>query len=136
MDHVAWTHRILQRGRIVGMAGILHRVQVIEIPEELIEAMYRGQELVQVAQVVLAELARGIAHRLKHGGDGRRFVGHADRGASLADSGQPGADRQLAGDEVRATRRATRLGVIVGEPHAFAASRSRFGVRPAMMPWL
>ena len=31
---------------------------------------------------------------------------------------KPGADRQLAGDEVGATRRAARLGVIVGEPHA------------------
>ena len=39
--------------------------------------------------------------------------------ASLADRGHAGADRQLAGDEVRATRRATCLGVVVGEQHAF-----------------
>ena len=42
---------------------------------------------------------------------------------------------QLAGDEVGAARRAARLGVVVGEEHALVASRSRFGVRPAMMPW-
>ena len=36
----------------------------------------------------------------------------------LADGGQAGADRQLAGDEVRAARRAARLGVVVGEEHA------------------
>ncbi len=39
--------------------------------------------------------------------------------ARLADRGHAGADRQLAGDEVRATRRAARLGVVVGEQHAF-----------------
>jgi hypothetical protein len=37
----------------------------------------------------------------------------------LADGGQSGADGQLAGNEVRATGRAARLGIIVGKPHAF-----------------
>jgi hypothetical protein len=36
-------------------------------------------------------------------------------GARLADGGQPGADRQLTGDEVRAAGGAARLGVVVGE---------------------
>ena len=39
--------------------------------------------------------------------------------AGLADRGHAGADRQLAGDEVGAARRAARLGVVVGEQHAF-----------------
>jgi hypothetical protein len=39
------------------MAGVFHRVEVIEIAEELIEAVRRRQELIEVAQVVLAELA-------------------------------------------------------------------------------
>ena len=39
-------------------------------------------------------------------------------GAGLADRGHAGADRQLAGDEVRAAGRAARLGVVVGEQHA------------------
>ena len=38
--------------------------------------------------------------------------------AGLADRGQAGADRQLAGDEVRAARGAARFGVVVGEAHA------------------
>ena len=38
------------------MAGVLHRVQVVEVAVEFIEAMQRGQELVQVAQMVFAEL--------------------------------------------------------------------------------
>ena len=79
MDHVARTHGGLECRRVVGMAGVLHRVQVIEVAVEFIEAMQRGQELVQVAQMVLAELAGGVAHRLEHGGGRRRFVGHAER---------------------------------------------------------
>ena len=100
------------------MAGIFHRVEVIEIAEEFVEAVHRRQELVEVAQVVLAELAGGVAHRLQHGGDGHGLGRQADRGAGLADRGHAGADRQLAGDEVGASRRATRLGVVVGEQHA------------------
>ena len=100
------------------MAGVFHRVEVIEIAVELIEAVHRRQELVQVAQVVLAELTGGVAHRLQRGGDGRRLGRHSDRRAGLADRGQPRADRQLAGDEVGASRRAARLGVVVGEQHA------------------
>ena len=49
----------------------------------------------------------------------KRFGGKPDLGARLADGGHAGADRQLAGDEVRATRRATCLGVVVGEQHSF-----------------
>jgi hypothetical protein len=44
------------------MAGVFHCVEVIEVAIELIEAVHRRKELVQVAQVVLAELARGVAH--------------------------------------------------------------------------
>ena len=44
------------------MARVFHRVEVIEVAEELVEAVDRGQELVAIAEVVLAELARGVAH--------------------------------------------------------------------------
>ena len=50
-------------------------------------------------------------------------AGRPDRGAGLADRRHACADRQLAGDEVRATRRATGLGVVVGEQHAFLGDR-------------
>src|SRR5271156_1060288 len=42
-----------------------------------------------------------------------------ERCARLADRSQSRADRQLAGDEVRPSRGATRLGIVVGEPHPF-----------------
>ena len=80
--------------------------------------MYRREKLIEVAKMVLAELPGGIAHGFEHRGDGRRGRRHADLGTRLADCRHAGADRQLAGDEVRATRRATRLGIVVGEKHA------------------
>ena len=100
------------------MAGIFHRIEVIEVAEEFVEAVHRRQELVAVAQMVLAELAGGVTTRLQHVGDGGGLGRQADRGAGLADRGHAGADRQLAGDEVGASRRAARLGVIIGEQHA------------------
>ena len=109
----------LQRLRVSRMAMVFHRVEVIEVAEELVEAVHRRQELVQVAQVVLAELPGGVAHRLQRGGDRRRLRRHADRRARLADRREAGADRQLAGDEVGAARGAARFGVVVGEAHAF-----------------
>ena len=39
--------------------------------------------------------------------------------ACLTDGGHAGADRQLAGDELRPPRRAARLGVVIGEQHTF-----------------
>ena len=74
------------------MGRVFHRVEMIEVAEELIEAVDGRQELVEVAQVVLAELAGGISHRLERGRDGRRLCRHADRRTGLADCGQPGAD--------------------------------------------
>ena len=85
MHHVARADLVLELRRVVGMGRVLHRVEVIEVAEELVEAVDGRQELVAVAQVVLAELAGGIAHRLEGRGDGRRLRRHADRRARLAD---------------------------------------------------
>ena len=101
------------------MGRVLHGVEVVQVAEELIEAMDRRQELVEVAQVVLAELPGGVTHRLECGGDGHRLCRDADRRTGLAHCGQPGADGQLASDEVGATGRATRFRIIVGEAHPF-----------------
>ena len=101
------------------MRRVFHRVEVIQVAEELVEAVDGGQELIEIAEMVLAELAGGVALRFERGGDGAGFRRDADLGARLADRGHAGADGQFAGDEVRATRRATRLGVVVGEQHAF-----------------
>ena len=119
MDHVARTDRVQQLLRIGGVRRIFHRVEVIEVAEEFVEAVHRRQKLVLVAEVVLAELAGGVAHSLERGGNRHRLRRDADGCAGLADRGHAGADRQFAGDEVGAARRAARLGVVVGEQHAF-----------------
>ena len=103
---------------------------MIEVAEELVEAVDGGQELIEVAQVVLAELAGGVALRFERGGNGAGLRRKAGLGARLADRGHAGADGQFAGDEVGATRRATRLGVVVGEQHAFLGQLVEGG-RPA-----
>ncbi len=69
MDHVAGADGVQQILRIVGVRRVFHRVQVIQVAEELVEAVDGGQKLVAVAEVVLAELAGGVAQRLECGGD-------------------------------------------------------------------
>jgi hypothetical protein len=44
---------------------LLLGIEVVEVAEELVEAVGRGQVLVAVAQVVLAELASDVAQRLE-----------------------------------------------------------------------
>ena len=104
---------------IVGQFRLFLGIQVIEIAEEFVEAMHGRQEFVAVAQVVLAELAGGVAERLEQLGDGRVFLLQSDAGAGHADLGQAGADRVLAADEARAAGGAALLRVVVGEGHAF-----------------
>ena len=118
MDHVARTDFIEQILRVVRMRRVFHRVQVIEVAEELVEPVDGGQELIEIAQMVLAELPGGVALRFERGGDRAGFRRDADLGTRLADRGHAGADGQFAHDEVRATRRAARLGVVVGEQHS------------------
>ena len=96
VDHVARADLVLQLLGIIAVAGIFHRVEVIEVAEELVEAVDRGQKLVPVAQVILAELPGGITHCLESCGDRRRFGRHADLSAGLTDGGQSGADGQFA----------------------------------------
>jgi hypothetical protein len=53
---------LLGRGLVnVGEPHLLHRVQVVEIAPEPLEAVRRGQRIGVVAEVVLPKLAGGIA---------------------------------------------------------------------------
>jgi hypothetical protein len=57
--------------RIIDVLRLLLGVEVIEIAEELVEAVGRREKLVAVAQVILAELAGRVAERfsgLRHAG--------------------------------------------------------------------
>src|SRR6476646_3562891 len=97
------------------MRRVFHRVEVIKITKELIKPMNSGQELIEIAQVVFAELAGGIALRFERRCDRASLCRYTDLGTSLADRGHAGADRQLAHDEVGATRRAASLSVVIGK---------------------
>jgi hypothetical protein len=63
--------------RVVRQLGFLLSVQVVEVAEELVEAVVRRQVLVLVPQVVLAELAGGVAPGLQQAGDRRILGTHA-----------------------------------------------------------
>ena len=86
VDHVARADVVQQFLRIVGMRRVFHRIEVIEVAEELVEAVDGGQELVAVAEMVLAELAGGVALRFERRGDGAGLGGQAE---SCARPGRP-----------------------------------------------
>jgi hypothetical protein len=79
----------------------------------------RGQKLVAVAEVVLAELAGGVALRLQQLGERRVLLGQTFLGAGQADLEQARAEAALPRDECGAARRAGLLGIEVGEDRAF-----------------
>jgi hypothetical protein len=111
-------------GRVLGIRGILRLllgVEVIQIAEEFIESMHCRQELVLVAEMILAELTGGIAKRLERLGNRDVLCTKAKVGSWQANLGKAGAQGRLPGDEARPARRAALLGVVVGEHHALAA---------------
>ena len=55
------------------MLRLFFRIQVIKVAKELVEAVICRQELVEVTQVVLAELTSHITKRLEQFSDGRIF---------------------------------------------------------------
>ena len=89
VQHTARAEVLLEIGkvffrRIVAQLGLFLGIQVVEIAEELVEAVHRRQVLVPVAEVVFAELASGISERLKQVGDAGIFGPHAQRGTREA----------------------------------------------------
>ena len=121
VEHAARSELLLEF-RILGIVPqfrLFLGVEVIEIAEELVEAVHGRQIFVAIAEMVLAELTGGVAERLQHFRDGRVFRVQSDRCAGHADLGQAGADRVLTGDEARAAGRAALLAVPVGEGRPF-----------------
>ncbi|MCY1179215.1 hypothetical protein D9M73_196010 [compost metagenome] len=92
---------------------------MIEVAEELVEAVVGRQVLVAIAEVVLAELAGGVALLLHHVADGRSPVRDAVLRAWQADGEQAGAERVFAEDEGGTAGGAGLLAVGVGEQSPF-----------------
>ena len=122
--------RELLLGRVVGLLRLLLGVQVVQVAEELVEAVHRRQELVAVTEVVLAELAGRVPLALQRRRDRRVLGAQADVGARESHLGQPGPIRVLARDERGAAGRAALLAVGVGE--AGALVREPIDVRRAV----
>ena len=122
LEHAARTEALLELRVfwIVDVLRLLFGIEVIEIAEELIEAMHGRQVLVAVAEVVLAVLERHVAVVLQQVGNGRVFFLKTERRARQADLEQSGTERRLAGDERGAPGSAGLLAVVVGEKCAFA----------------
>ena len=122
LEHAAWTEALLELRvlRIVDVLRLLFRIEMIEVAEELIEAMHGRQVLVAVAEVVLAVLERHVALVLQQVGNGRVLFLKAERRARQADLEQSGTERRLAGDERGAPGGAGLLAVVVGEQRALA----------------
>ena len=120
--------------RIVWQLRLLFGVQVVEVAKELVKAVKGRQILVAIAQMILAELARGVALLFEERGD-RHVLGlKALRGARHPYLAEACADTCLAGDEGRASGRATLIGIHVGEHHAFLGEAVDIGRLVAHQP--
>jgi hypothetical protein len=75
---------------------------VIEVAEEFVEAVVGWQHVVHVAQVVLAELSRGIPLFLQQRRNRHDLLVHPDRARRDAHLGETGAIGALPRDEGRA----------------------------------
>ena len=93
MEHAARPKHFLKLGvlRVVGQFRLFFGIEMVEIAEEFIEAVHRRQKLVAVAEVVLPELAGGVALRFEQFGDGRVFVSQPQCSAGQADLGEAGS---------------------------------------------
>ena len=118
MHHISGANYVQQILRIVGMRGIFHGIQVIQIAEEFVKSVNAGQEFIFIAQVIFAELTGGVTHPFQNRRNRHSFGGESRWRSGLADGCHASPNREFTGDEVRATRGATRFRVIVGEQHA------------------
>ena len=104
-----------------GKLTLLHRIEVIEIAPEFLEAVRGRQRVGVVAEMVLAELAGVVAEIEQELGERRRAGPQIGRAAGQLRRDHAGAQRIHAGEEGIAPRRAALLGVIVHEDRTFVA---------------
>ena len=92
---------------------------MIEIAEEFIEAVHRGQVLVAVALMILPELTGAVAKALHDGSHGDVSLLPTFRCAGDADLGHAGADWAGAVNERSTPGSATLLSIVVRKEHTF-----------------
>src|SRR5215469_7829554 len=94
---------------------------MVQVTEKLVEPVQGRQVLVEVAQMVLAELPGCIAKLFQHGGQRHGLIRNAHVGSGLTHRRETGAERYLASDEISPTRGADRLGVIISKQHSLGS---------------
>ena len=114
----------------VGEAHLLHRVQMVEIPPILLEAVGRGQSRSVIAQMVLAKLAGSVAEIEKEFGDSRGSGPQVGGAARKLRRDQTGTQRIHAGEEGVAPGGAALHGEIVHELGALMADAVDVGRFP------
>ena len=124
VDHASRTEVLAEVGkfriirlRIIGKLRLFFGVEVIKVAVELVEPMRGRQHLILVAEVVLAELAGGIALSLQQFGDGWIFLAQTEIGTRQADFAEAGPEYALPGDEGRASCGAALFSIIISEDH-------------------
>ena len=100
------------------MFRLILGIEMVEVAEELVEAVHGRQEFVSVAKMVLAELSGGVPLRLEKFGDGRILCGQPFLRSRQTHLQKSGPQRTLSGDECRAARGAGLLSIIIGEYRA------------------
>ena len=75
--------------RILRVVGLFHRIEVVEDPVELVEAVDCRQVFVAIPQMVLADLRRRVAERLEEFRDRRIGILQALFRSGQADLQQP-----------------------------------------------
>ena len=122
---------LLGRGLVdVGEAHTLHRVEVVQVAPELLEAVRGRQRVGVIAEMVLAELAGVVAEIEQELGDRRRAGTQIGRAAGQLRRDHAGAQRMHAGEEGVAAGGAALLGIVVREDRAFLADAIDVGRLP------
>src|SRR5262245_64541902 len=89
--------------------------------------MNRRQKLIQIAEVVLAELPGGVAETLHEIANARVFLLQADWGAGDSNLGKSGANWGLPADECGSSGRARILTIPVCESRSFPPNSVNVG---------
>ena len=113
---------LLRRGLVdVGEAHPLHGVEVIKIAPIFLEPVRGRQGLGVISEMVLAELACGVAKIVQELGECRCTCPQVGRASGDFRQGHADAQRVHAGEEGSTPSRAALLGVISHEDRAFIA---------------
>src|SRR5215472_13946088 len=106
---------------------IRHGIEVVQITEEFIEAMKCRQVFVQIAEMILAKLSRGVALRFERSCDRAGLCRHANFGTGLTNGRQSCAQGYFASDEGGPAGRTAGFRIVVSEQHALRSQLVEVG---------